>query len=280
MQILSIFMLAWMFGVGLVVGSFLNCLMYRLKIEQSFLTGRSYCPNCKHNLSWYDLVPVFSFAVLGGKCRYCFKPISWQYPLVELATAVLFVAAGLRLVPGAVYDFPSASQILTLFYYWAVMAVLVIVFVYDLKWYLIPDEAVFTGLALSVLFYFGRFLYELRLAGIYDWSLLTNHFLSAVLSLAFFLSIFLVSRGRWMGFGDVKFSVFMGLALGFPAILAGLFFAFFLGAIIGLGLILFKRKEVSSEIPFGPFLATGTVIALLFGERIIYWYLAVNFNLF
>src|ERR1700733_9360461 len=94
-------MIAWsnmniLFGfcagiLGLIIGSFLNCVTYRIEQESSFLKGRSYCPNCKHTLAWYDLVPVFSFLWLGGKCRYCHQKISWQYPLVEIATALLFL---------------------------------------------------------------------------------------------------------------------------------------------------------------------------------------------
>jgi len=104
-----------------------------------------------------------------------------------------------------------------------------------------------------------------------------NPLLAAVLAGSFFLAVFLVSRGRWMGFGDVKFSVAMGLILGFPQILTGLFFAFFIGAIIGTGLIFFNLKKISSEIPFGPFLATGTAIALFFGPAFVNWYLSATF---
>lgn len=273
---LSYFLIAAFFTIGLIIGSFLNCLIYRLNIKQSFMKGRSYCPKCKHQLSWKDLVPVLSYLELNGKCRYCGQAISPQYPLVELAAGILFAAAGAILEPGIVYSFDFTSfNFFELAYYWFVISSLIVVFVYDLKWFLIPDEIVFSGLLVSALFYAIRFFYVYFLAGQADFSLLVNPVLSGILCFSFFLAIFLVSAGRWMGFGDVKFAAFMGLTLGFPDSAVALFFAFFLGAIIGLALIAAKKKEISSEIPFGPFLVMGSLIALFFSETLLYWYLAI-----
>jgi prepilin signal peptidase PulO-like enzyme (type II secretory pathway) len=220
--------------------------------NESFLKGRSYCPNCRHQLLWLDLIPLFSFIFLHGKCHYCRKPISRQYPLVELATGILFLFISF-------FSFPA---FLATGYLLLIASLLIVIFIYDLKYYLIPDGAVFSAIIISGL-----------------WSLATgqilNNIVTATGAALFFLLIFLVSRGRWMGFGDVKLTFFMGLFLGFPNILTALFLAFLIGAIIGVCLIIFGQKKFSSEVPFGPFLILGTFLALFFGERLISWYLGI-----
>jgi len=264
----------FIFLFGLVIGSFLNCVIYRLGKKQGFLKGRSYCPHCKHTLSWQDLIPVFSFLILRGKCQYCKKKISWQYPLVELLTGILFLLVfwhfdfGLDLVFG----------------FWILTSCfLVLIFVYDFKHYIIPDKVIYPAILLTLGFrtwdLFGN--WELGIeaelpfqVGIF--SNFANYFLSGLGAGAFFLAIVLVSKGRWMGVGDIKLAFLIGLLLGYPNTLLALFLAFLIGAIIGLGLIILKKKTIKSELPFGPFLILGIYIALFFGEKIINWY----FNLF
>jgi prepilin signal peptidase PulO-like enzyme (type II secretory pathway) len=246
---LTLFFNLFIFLLGLAVGSFLNCIIYRLEKNESFLKGRSYCPNCHHTLAWQDLIPIFSFLILRGKCRYCGKKISLQYPLVELSTGILFVLI-----------FNVAAFDLRTIYYLIISCFLVIIFIYDLKHYIIPDKVIYPAIALTSIFNF-KFL-------IFKYSIL-----SAFGSAAFFLLIFSISRGKWLGFGDVKLGFLMGLFLGFPKILVGLFFAYLIGAIIGIGLVLAKKKTLKSEVPFGPFLVTGTFVALFFGNIIIDWYL-------
>ena len=237
------------FLFGLVVGSFLNSIIYRLSTGESFLFKRSFCPHCKHKLGWQDLIPIFSFLILKGKCRYCHQKISLQYPLVELATGLLFVSF-------FIFHFS--------FFIFIIACFLIIIFVYDLKYYLIPDKIIYPAIAIT-------FLYQLF--RISDFKLLTNPFFSALLASLFFLTIVLVSRGKWMGVGDIKLAFFIGLFLGFPNILVALFLAFFLGAIIGVGLIVSHKKSLRSEVPFGPFLVVGTFVALFWGQNIIHWYL-------
>jgi prepilin signal peptidase PulO-like enzyme (type II secretory pathway) len=246
------------FILGLTVGSFLNCVIYRLEKDESFLRGRSYCPNCKHKLSWQDLIPILSFLELQGKCRYCKKPISLHYPLVELATGTLFVG---------VFHITFPNFLLSTFYF-IISSFLIIIFVYDLKQYIIPDEIIFPVIGIAFLY---NILYSYFI--VHTSHFILNTFYSALGASLFFLAIFLISRGKWLGFGDVKLAFFMGLFLGFPNILVALFLAFFIGAIIGLGLILKKKKTLKSEVPFGPFLVAGTFIALFFGNQIINWYL-------
>ena len=237
-----------LFLFGLATGSFLNCVIYRLETGGSFLKGRSFCPHCKHKLSWLDLIPVLGFVFLQGKCRYCGKKISLQYPLVELATGFLFVLAfwhfgfGISLIP------------------WLfVLSSLIAIFVYDLKHYIIPDSLVFAAIVVAAVFNFNLLA-----------------LLSALGAAGFFLAIVLISRGKWMGVGDIKLAFLMGLMLSWPAILLALFLAFSIGAIIGLGLMAVGRKTFKSEVPFGPFLVIGTFIALFWGEIIIEWYLQLT----
>ncbi len=243
-------------ALGLCIGSFLNCVIYRLEKNVSFVKGRSYCPNCKHQLIWLDLVPVFSFLFLGGKCRYCRQKISIEYPIVEIVTSLLFLLI-------FKYQFSSINfeGIITILFWWYVASSLVVIFVYDLKYCLIPDSVLFPAIAIT-------FLYQL----FFHFHLLLNYGLATVIAPGFFLAIFLVSKGKWMGFGDVKLAILLGLLLGFPNILVGLFLAFFFGAIIGVLLLWLNKKGLKSEIPFAPFLILGTFVALFWGEQIIHWY--------
>ncbi|PIQ98251.1 MAG: prepilin peptidase [Candidatus Nealsonbacteria bacterium CG11_big_fil_rev_8_21_14_0_20_39_9] len=259
---------------GLVMGSFLNCIIYRLQTGESFLKGRSFCPHCRHALSWQDLIPVFSFLILKGKCRYCQKPISWQYPLVELATGIIFLLIVWNLEFGICLEF----GIWNLLFYLLISCFLIIIFVYDLKHYIIPDAVIYPAIAIA-------FLYQLfRMLNFVNWNLfgiwnvesgILRPISSAFLASLFFLAIVFLSQGKWMGLGDVKLAFLMGLFLGFPNILVALFLAFFIGAIIGIGLIISGKRTLKSEVPFGPFLITGTFIALFWGNQITNWYLSL-----
>ncbi|MFH1292255.1 MAG: prepilin peptidase [bacterium] len=243
---------------GLIVGSFLNCVIYRLEENKSFLRGRSFCPQCKHVLAWYDLIPVFSFLWLNGKCCYCKKPISPQYPLIELATGVLFVF---------IYDFLMSDSrgMSDILFYFVISGFLMVIFVYDLKHYLIPDKVVYPAIVITL-------VYDALRSDLLGRSELL---ISAFGAAGFFLAIVLISRGKWMGIGDIKFAFLMGLILGWPNILVALFFAFFSGAIIGLGLVMASKKSFKSEVPFGPFLVAGTIVAMLYGKNLINWYLGL-----
>jgi prepilin signal peptidase PulO-like enzyme (type II secretory pathway) len=277
MDILFWFILTSIFAMGVIIGSFLNCLIWRSYTGESALKGRSYCPKCRHKLAWTDLVPVVSFLVLGAKCHYCKKPISWQYPAVELATGALFVAAVLEFAPEIFLGRISMISFIELLAYWVVLSGLVVIFVADLRWYFIPDGALVSGIAATALLRGSQFVQSGYVFGRLDFQILANPFLSLFGVFVFFLAIFLFSRGKWIGFGDVKYALLMGLVLGFPDVIIGLFLANFFGAIIGLVLIAVGKKNMKSEIPFGPFLVAGTLIALFFSDSIISWYLSINY---
>jgi len=242
----------FVFLFGLMVGSFLNCVIYRLEKEESFLKGRSYCPRCKHKLGLLDLIPVLSFMWLRGRCRYCHEKISVQYPLVEIATGLLFLLT-YKLQP-TTYNF-------------IIVPFMVAIFVYDLKHYIIPDKVIYPAIAVALA------CSTLKVAPLtFNVEHAVEYALSAFGAAAFFLAIVLISRGKWMGVGDIKLAFLMGLILVYPNILVALFLAFLIGAIIGVGLMVFGKKTIKSEVPFGPFLVAGTFIALFFGKEIINWY--------
>ena len=282
----------FLFLLGLILGSAINVMIYRNKTagkQNPKLSGnRSKCPHCGRLIAWYDNIPLLSFILLKRRCRHCNKKISWQYPLVELATALLVVAIlafnfselsikEIDLVTMAGIDF--SFWILQLIFIFLIIGSLVAIFVYDLKHYLIPDRFVLLGVIVAS-------LYNLLLDGktimvqgfsvpVLLNSMTVRGLIGALIASGFFFCLVYFSKEKWMGWGDVKFAVFMGLVLKFPIILIGLFIAYLSGAVVGVGLLAFKKKKMKSEIPFGPFLCLGTYVGLLFGRQIISWYLKI-----
>lgn len=249
------------FLFGLIVGSFLNAVIYRLKASQT-LWGFSACPNCHHRLGAADLVPVASFLFLGGKCRYCRRRISWQYPLVELATGLVFlliIRQSLQTL-GSIYP---AGLFIGLGFNFLFVSLLVIIFTFDFRYYLIPDLPVFLGILAA--FGYRALVPELTVVdGL--WGL--------VLVAGFFGLLYLISRGAWIGLGDVKLGLFLGSMLGLKLSAVMLALAYFSGALVGVVLVLFGRKTMKGELPFGTFLSASALVALLWGQRIMDWYLA------
>ena len=276
----------FVFLFGLAVGSFLNVVTYRLVVADGLIPkvrdrgfrapaspfrGRSHCPHCKHALAWYDLIPLLSFAILGGRCRYCKENISIQYPLVEIATAALFLLSFLATRDLAQPDkFQILSiEALAIVYVWVIASLLVVLFVYDLRHYILPDKILFPAIFVACIWYFVSGIFF----DFYTRYEILHTIYAALGATAFFLAIFLLSRGKAMGFGDVKLAFFMGLFLGWPNILVALFAAFFAGAAVGIVLIALRKKGMKSEIPFGPFLIGGTFVALFFGKEVVNYYI-------
>ena len=268
------------FTFGLFIGSFLNAIIYRLGTGESIVNSRSHCPKCGHVLSWLELMPVISFIFQKGKCKKCSKSISWQYPLVEIGTGFLFT-----LILNFEFRISSEfliSEFLNTSYLIVISSLLVVIFVFDLKHYMIPDRIIYPAIIIVLLYQvFGVWTFE-------NWDLIQNSkfkiqnletFLSPLLSAffasSFFASIFFVSRGKWMGFGDAKLAFFMGLFLGWPNILVALFIAFILGGIMGILLIAARKKSLKSQVPFGPFLIAGTFVSFFWGDWIVRWYLGL-----
>ncbi len=264
----TIYLIVFIFGI--CIGSFLNCVIYRLAKNESFLFSRSYCPKCGKTLAWYDLIPLLSFLLLRGKCRYCHQKISWQYPIIEALTGFLFLLIFYHQFGGNVSFQDIVFSLnwrvfLNIAYYLTLTCFFIVIAVYDLKHYSIPDKVVYP--AISLVFLYQLFIPHFNVSALY------LPLLSALLASAFFFSLWGVSRGKWMGFGDVQLAFLLGLFLSFPGIIVALFSAIFIGAIIGLGLIAARQKTLKSEVPFGPFLVTGAFIALFWGENIIHYYI-------
>jgi len=254
-------------ALGLSFGSFANCLVWRL-YRQEKISGRSYCPRCLKKLWWHDNIPLFSYLRLGGRCRFCHQPISWQYPAVEVIVAGLFVFFWFKHLGFAWVDLETLSLFfnfdfwLALIRYYLAVFVLTVVFVFDLRFYLvsnavvIPAALVFAGLNLLL----GASWYVL--------------FLGIAGAVAFFGLQFLVTRGRGLGEGDI----WLGLLLAslFPdwsLLILAILSAYLLGTIVGLILIIAGRKEWSSKLPLGVFLAVGALITLAWGPALLtaYW---------
>ena len=245
-------MIFWifLFFLGLFFGSFINCVVYRVNNGLSPLKGRSICPRCKHQLAWFDNIPLLSFILLGGKCRYCFSPISWQYPLVELAAGILTVLV----FQLSNYELRITSY--NLLISWALLAI----FVSDLIYTTIPDEILYPTLLIV-------FVYLI----FHSPNFLISNFLISFLVAGFFYLLVLITQGRGMGLGDVKLAGLIGLILGWPKIIVALYLAFLTGAFFGVILILLKKKKFGQHIPFGPFLTTATFVSLFWGEKIWLW---------
>lgn len=275
-----------LFVSGLAIGSFLNVVIFRYDGEQplfSFagLGGRSHCMHCKAQIKWYDLVPVFSFIFLMGKCRACGRRISFQYPLVELLTACAFLLPALYFYPH--YSFPAMHpQAVAMAALWLpVIALMIILAGVDMRLMLIPDETVIglslVGLALSS--YRDSFLGAYAALFPQSASPFLNHIAGGALGFALLGLIVLLSRGRAMGMGDVKLAGAMGLILGFPDIVFVLAFSFLVGGIFSMGLLLARwgrgRTTMKTMVPFGPFMVAGFFIHIFWMEKLMAWYFAL-----
>lgn len=252
------YLLVLFFILGAAVGSFLNVVIDRTVRGETIL-GRSYCDHCGATLATLDLVPILSFVGLGARCRYCRQRLSWQYPVVETLTGLLFAFTFYSLTAGGNFS------ILLVFYYLFVISVLIVVAAVDLKFSLVPTTFVF---AASLLVLFWNYFHQSSV-----------DFVAGVVS-AFFLALFfgaivLVTRGRGMGSGDIPLVFLLGLFLGWPESLAGVFLAFLSGAIVAVLLIFMGQKKFGQTIPFAPFLIACSIAVLYWGDRIIGWYLGL-----
>lgn len=248
------------FSLGLIIGSFLNVVILRHQTGRT-LSGRSGCFSCSKKLQWYELIPVLSFLLQRGRCRGCRSKISWQYPLVELLTGFLFVSVAWHFAG----DWPA------IIFFWLITSFLIIIAVYDLKHQIIPDRFVFAFIVLS--FFQPIILLEDPILFNLFWSIVGG----IVVSLPLFL-LWLVSRGHWLGFGDVKLALGVGLLLGWQGGLSALMLSFWLGAIIGLFLIAWGKTQLwrrgksytmKSEVPFAPFLILGFWLVFFFSINVL-----------
>ena len=261
------------FIFGLVFGSFLNVVVYRLKSGEPIGLSRSFCPYCKTTLKWYDLVPLLSFIYLRGRCRYCRKKISWQYPIVEILSGLIWVIVAYKSnFQFSIFNFQSISnfQFLNFIYYIFILSALLVIAVYDFKWRIIPDKIIYPAIVVVLIFNLFE-ISKYQNIMIFLWP-----FLVALIAFLFFFMFFYFSKGRAMGLGDAKLSFLIGLFLSPLLAIAAFMLAFVIGAIfgiilIGLGKIFshYKKWGMKSQIAFGPFLVLGAFLAFFFSDFII-----------
>ncbi len=238
-------------ALGLVVGSFLNVVIYRLPRKESLVRPASHCPSCGNPVRWHDNVPVLGWVFLRGKCRDCGQRISIRYPLVEAITGIAFLLCFLQF--GVNWPLLIA---------WAFVAAVVAVAFIDYDHTIIPDKIVLPGLLLGLMASIAL--------NPQDWW----KYLAASAGAATFLFALGMIWANGMGFGDVKMAAFMGAVLGSGVIVA-LFAAFFIGAVVGIILMATHKRTRKDAIPFGPYLAVGAIVSIFVGQALLHSYLGI-----
>lgn len=252
--------------VGLSLGSFVNAFVWRLRLGKNWWSERSQCPSCQHQLAWYDLVPVVSWLALRGHCRYCAKPISLQYPLVELVVAILFSVSYIWWP----YSLSLPQEWLYFGLFLLAIVIMVALAVYDIHWFELPEPLT------ALLAVIGVSMMSLKVCGLevcqadslgwqMVWSLLPIAGLYGLLHL--------VSNGKWVGIGDVKLGIGLGFILGWKLAVVAVFLANVIGIIYVLPQIIRRKISSKSHIPFGPFLIIATWLCFFVGEAIASAYL-------
>lgn len=244
----------FIFLFGLVIGSFLNVVIDRLPHGENIIWKPSHCDFCKKHLRWFELVPVLSFLFQGGICRGCRARLSWQYPVMEVVTGIGFVLLSLG------FDIMSPMFLAALVIY----SLVLVIFVIDLKHQIIPDSMLLMLLGVFI-------LVGISLPAAQRFS----HLVSGVGAGTFFFLLWLITRGRGLGFGDVKLVVLIGLFLGYPETVFALYIAFLTGAISGVILMITKHAKMKTRIAFGPFLILGTLCAYVWGDVMWQWWIGL-----
>jgi prepilin signal peptidase PulO-like enzyme (type II secretory pathway) len=242
------------FILGTIFGSFLNAWIWRTRERTSVVRGRSRCPSCKTQLQWYENIPLISFVLQKGRCSSCKERISWQYPLVELAMGVLF--AGISLFHG--YDTILSVRDMCIAFF------LMFVWVYDVRYQEIWDRMTVwpaLGLALAT--------------AIFQWHSWQSMTIGILVGGGFFLLQYVVSKGTWVGGGDIRLGMFMGVILGWPLILVALLLAYVGGTLFVLPFLIAGKKQLAGKIPFGAYLSVATVVMMFWGERLVDWYIGL-----
>ncbi|MDI6860972.1 MAG: prepilin peptidase [Caldisericia bacterium] len=242
-----IFNLIFNFILGASIGSFLNVLIYRIPRKIGITNGRSFCPNCGHKLSFFDLIPIFSYIFLKGKCRYCGGKISITYPIVETLSGFIFLLSFL---------FFGYSIYYLKFVIFA--SVLIVISVIDLQTMEIPDEPFIFGIFFGIIFFILEKNY-------------LNNILGLIIPPVLFFLIIVLSKGG-MGGGDFKLSFLFGLYLGFPKVIPWFFLSFIIGFFPAIFVLITKKGTRKTPIPFGPFMSISGIVTFLYGTQIIRFY--------
>lgn len=254
---MAVLLIIFLFGLG--VGSFLNVVIIRGKQGTYYLGGRSRCVSCRIVLSPTELIPLASFFIQKGRCKHCGSTLSWQYPLVEFLTALLYVFAWQLALPYFLDQSFGVEHIFLLLAIFAGIGAAIVIFVSDIRYRIVPDNAVLilAGIGAIVHIFYAPSL---------------SAFLGAFI-IALVLTLFWAcSKGIAMGLGDAKLIFATSLIIGYPASLVAFLFSFWLGGVVGVLLIASGKKTFQDQIPFGPFIVTGTALAYFLGE----YFLAIS----
>lgn len=268
---------ATLFIFGTMFGSFVNALVWRMhentsqsknNHQFSILRGRSMCPKCEHQLAAFDLIPIVSWLFLGGKCRYCGKPISWQYPLVEFVTGILFVVS-YAAWPYLLIDMNAWAY--SLFVFWFLLVTVgVSLAVYDIKWMILPNRLVYT-LGIFSVFFVAVLSFSME-----NSQPIRDGLIGSILFGGLFYILYQISAGKWIGGGDVRLGFMLGLLLGWQKSIVALSAAAYLGTAIIIALICVRKYHRQMKLPFGPLLLIGAYVTFLWGQGIIDWYLRLS----
>ncbi|HUD07770.1 MAG TPA: prepilin peptidase [Candidatus Saccharimonadales bacterium] len=262
--------------LGLCLGSFANALIWRLHEQEkragnkrnkssqlSILNGRSMCPDCRHKLVPIDLIPVVSWLMLKGKCRYCHKSISLQYPLIEILAVLLF-ALSYYYWPFSLHGYGLAA-----FIAWLIIVIgFVALTVLDARWYWLPDRIVYPLIAIALTYIILISFSTQRFT-----ANITGSLIGIAIIAGLYYLLYKLSKGKWMGLGDAKLGIVIGILVGGPFhSLLVLFLSATTGSIAALPFLITGKLKRNSLLPFGPFLILATIITVLFGASIIHWY--------
>ena len=263
------------FVLGLCFGSFVNMLVYRTAVNYKILKikradtrvspyineKRSFCDYCGRQLNWYENVPVISWLILKGKTKCCYKKLPLSYPVVELVMGILFVLFFLVFRFNFVETL-HATSLLQLILGFLIIVFLVFSAVFDLKYMILPDFSTVILIGCAIVFLLGD-MWGRHIG------LPLQQILSALVASGFLLILNLITKGSGMGMGDVKLALFMGLFLGYPKTIIAFYVAFVVGAILGLILMIFKKADRKTQVPFGPFMILGILVAWWWGDLIV-----------
>ncbi len=261
-----------LFILGTAIGSFLSVVIHRLKKKkEKIMIARSICPSCKKKLKFYHLIPVFSWIFLRGKCAFCGKRISFHYLLLEVCTGTLFLALFFKfnfvetinstVIPSMLNYIINWQTVILFSFYALISTFFILIFFYDLKHQEIPDRLSIPAIAIAIA---GGIAFKT----ISPLSMLIG---GGAIG-GFFLLQFVLSKGTWVGGGDIRLGALIGILLGWRLGLVALGSAYILGALVSIPLLIQKKVNRKSQIPFGPFLVTGALLALFFGEQILSYY--------
>lgn len=242
--------------VGLAFGSFASVIIHRLHAQDKSLLGaRSFCPRCANKLRVRDLIPVVSFLMNKFKCHFCKQPIAFRYPLLELGMAAIFFLTVSLIGTGDVTQ--------AVFYLFIAFVFIVLTF-YDFLFKEIPDQISLPAIFITILYVLLNDVFTVG-----------NLAIGIAIPVVFFSVLHFGSKGRWLGGGDIRIGALMGALLGYPMVLAGLFFGYLFGSIFSIMGLVFKKFSRRTQIPFAPFLLLGTYVAMFWGQAIMDWYFAM-----